>query len=188
MTIWNQIQAPATQKVQTAEAYLQNKHNELGAYESLEALGVDGEEHLDQSTYSGLMHHMLVIRSELAKVLWRHEIYIGISIIDELVFQSAKKAPAQICQDVLSFLSKSHAGNSGFVLYPLHGFGIEQAPFLRSDPELKPFLHFRSMGICLSPQSNSLGAAFSAFPRWPLGSVSWGKSILLISSITQAPV
>ena len=159
MTTLGQIAVPTTKKVKDAEAFLKGKHNQLSAYESLENLVVDGEDDLDQSTYSGLMHHMLAIRAALAKGLWQAEVYVGVSIIDELVFQSAKKAPSQICQDVLSFLTKSHAGKAGFVLYPLHGFGIEQAPLLRSDPALKPHLHFQKFGICFCPQTNSFEVA-----------------------------
>jgi len=147
-------------KVRQAEEFFHGKHNEFSTYDSLENLILDGEEYLGKSTYKGLMHHMTAIRAELVKVLWQAEVYIGVSIIDELVFQSAKKVPIKVCQDVLSYLTRRHAGKAGFVLYPLHGFGIEQPPLFGSDPTLKPFLHFQKMGVCFAPQSNSFDVAY----------------------------
>lgn len=87
MTTLSQIAVPATKKVKDTEAFLKGKHNQLSAYESLENLVVDGEDDLGPSTYNGLMHHMLAIRVALAKGLWQTEVYVGVSIIDELVSQ-----------------------------------------------------------------------------------------------------
>lgn len=114
----DKIPLPSGNKIKNAEGFLQRKHNELNAYESIEHLVIDGEDRLDKGTYSGLMHHVMVVRAELIKALWQAEIYIGISIIDELVFQAARKAPCQVYQEVFSFLASSPAGKPGFVLYP----------------------------------------------------------------------
>ena len=159
MSILANIKAPATKKIGQAEKFLHAKHNRVSKYETLEDLVIDGEEHLGRSDYSGLLHHMLAIRSEIAKTLWQGEVYVGVSIIDELIFQSAKNAPGGVVQDVLSFLTNSHAGKAGFVLYPLHGLGIEQSPILQSDPELRSLLHFPKMAVCLSSQTNDFERA-----------------------------
>lgn len=120
---------------------------------------VDGEDELDEGTYKGILHHILVIRSELAKKFWQQEIYIGVSIIDEYIFFSAKKTPNQICQKVISLFKDSYVGNAGFVLYPLHGFGIEQSSLFHKNTKLKRYLHFQNMGICISQQSNNFEVA-----------------------------
>jgi hypothetical protein len=153
------IQAPTNRRVREAEAFLSRKHNELHKFDSLENLAVEGEEFLDQNSYNGLMYHMQIIRAELARILWEAEVYVGISIIDEFVFQSAKKAPQAIAQDVVSSLTKTQAGKPGFVLYPLHGFGMKQPILMGNDSMLKPYLLLKNMGVCLSPQSNSFEAA-----------------------------
>lgn len=159
MSVIASVIPPNNNKVIDAESFLQNKHNELGSYDSLEHLVLEGEDHLDGSTYRGLMHHMLNIRAEIAKVLWQAEIYVGISVIDEFVFRSAKNAPGAVAQNVISSLTNTQAGKAGFVLYPLHGFGIERPPLLQKDPALKPYLFFKNLGICLSPQCNDFEAA-----------------------------
>lgn len=148
------IVTPSTKKVKQAENFLYAKHNILSAYQTIEELVVEGEEQIEKSDYGGLLHHMLALRSELVKTLWKEEVYVGVSVIDELILQSAKNTPGAVAQGVISFLTKNHAGKPGFVLYPLHGLGIEIPPILKKDPELKPFLHFSAMGVCLSPQTN----------------------------------
>ena len=152
------MQVPTGRTIRDAEAFLGRKHNELNAFDTLEHLVVDGEDVLDQGTYNGLEHHFRAIRAELARALWKAEIYVGVSIIDELIFQSAKNKPASIVQDVLSFLSTSHAGKPGFVLYPLHGFGIETASPFQWGRGAGAFLHFRGMAVCLAPQTNDFGS------------------------------
>ncbi|WP_067916475.1 MULTISPECIES: HEPN domain-containing protein [unclassified Sulfitobacter] len=164
MTLSN-VQVPAGRAISDAEAFLGSKHNALGAYQSLEHLVVDGEDQVDAGTFRGLMHHMLVIRSELAKALWRAELYVGISIIDELVFQSVKKGPGPIVQDVLSYLTTTQVGAPGFVLYPLHGFGIERESIFDMGRGANSFLHFRQMGVCLAAQSNDFDATVDTVYR-----------------------
>jgi len=148
------VKVPAGKTISDAEAYLGRKHNELSAFDTLEHLVVDGEDALDKGTYSGLLHHFMALRSELARALWKAEVYVGVSIIDELVFQAAKKNHGNIVQEVLSFLTISRAGNPGFVLYPLHGFGIETETPFQWERGSRAFLHFRSMAMCLAPQTN----------------------------------
>ncbi len=159
MSVVNNISVPNNEKIRDAQNFLTRKHNQLIAYDSIEHLVLEGEAALGASDYSGVMYHLLAVRAELAKVLWEAEVYIGVSIIDEFVFQSAKKASKKIVKDVLSDFSLTHVGKTGFVLYPIHGFGIERPPLLRNDPTLKSFYHFKRMGICLSPQSNSFEGA-----------------------------
>lgn len=157
--VLSNVQMPSGKTISDAEQFLGRKHNELSAFDSLEHLVVDGEDVLDKGTYNGLAHHFMTIRAELARALWKAEVYVGVSIIDELVFQVAKKNPGTIVQDVLSFLMTSSVGKPGFVLYPLHGFGIGTAAPFQHRKSGDAFLSFRNMAVCLAPQSNNFEAA-----------------------------
>ena len=161
----SQVQVPAGRAIRDAEAYLGRKHNELSRFDTLEHLVIDGEDFLDEGSYNGLEYHFRAIRAELARALWKAEVYVGVSIIDELVFQSAKNKPASIVQDVLSFLSTTRAGKPGFVLYPLHGFGIGTENPLQWDRVAGAFLHFRSMAVCLAPQTNNFDSTYELISK-----------------------
>ncbi|SEM24777.1 hypothetical protein SAMN05443999_1175 [Roseovarius azorensis] len=148
------VKVPAGKPISDAETYLGRKHNELSGFDTLEHLILEGEDILESGTYGGLAHHLMAIRSALARALWKAEVYVGVSIIDELVFHAAKNNPGNIVQEVLSFLTTSRAGNPGFVLYPLHGFGIGTETPFQSGRDSQTYLHFRSMAMCLAAQTN----------------------------------
>ncbi|WP_211236026.1 HEPN domain-containing protein [Leisingera aquimarina] len=152
------VQAPASKAISNAETFLGRKHNELTAFDTLEHFVFRGEDVLDERTFRGLSHNLMIIRAALARELWKAEVYVGVSIVDELVFQAAKNRPGGIVQDVLSFLTTSNAGKPGFVLYPLHGFGIGTATPFQWVGDADAFLHLRSMDVCLAPQTNDFGS------------------------------
>lgn len=159
------VQVPTGKAISDAEAYLGRKHNELNTFDTLEHLVVDGEDTLEIGTYGGLSHHLMAIRAGLARALWKAEVYVGISIIDELIFQAAKNKSGNIVQEVMSFLTTSRIGNAGFVLYPLHGFGIGTVTPFQLGRDASAFLHFRSMATCIAPQTNDLDSTFEVMSR-----------------------
>lgn len=159
------VQVPAGKAISDAETYLGRKHNELSAFDTLEHLVLHGEDTLEAGAYGGLAHHFMAIRAELARALWKAEVYVGVSIIDELVFQAAKNKPGNIVQEVFSFLTTTRIGNPGFVLYPLHGFGMGTETPFQSGRDAGAFLHFRSMAMCLAPQTNDFDSSHEVMSR-----------------------
>ena len=132
MTNVRNVQPPMNSVVTSAEAYLGGKHNVIASFPSLENLVVDGEENLDKSTYNGIMYHTVMLRAEILKVLWQNQIYIGMSIVDELIFNFSQDLTGRTSSQVIQFLTNTQAGTPGFVLYPLHGVGLEIPPCLGS--------------------------------------------------------
>ena len=154
------VQVPANVAITQAEQFLNGQHNVLGNFESLEDLVVDGEKSLHQSTYNGILYHIKSVRIELLKALWKEEIYIGMSIIDDLAFQFAKNNAGPIATQVIAYLTKTHIGTSGFVIYPLHGFGLEIEPMYWKNTALKTYVQFRELGVCLCSQNNNFDSAY----------------------------
>jgi hypothetical protein len=153
------ISVPATSDTNTSEAYLAQKHNLLGQFNSLEHLVVDGEESLDQSTYNGLTFHMRRLRAAIAEALWREEVFVSTTIIDEFVFHEVQRQPGQVVGAVMASLAQTTVHQAGFVIYPLNGFGLELPPLRRSSDTLLPYAVFKSLGMAVSAQSNSFETA-----------------------------
>lgn len=153
------INIPSTPDTQASETYLAQKHNLLGQFNSLEHLVVDGEDSLDRSTYNGLTFHMRRLRATIAEALWRQEIFVSVTIIDEFVFHEVQNNPGQVLSAVITSLAQTTVHQAGFVIYPLHGFGLELPPLLRQSDTLLPYAIFKSLGIAISAQCNSFDSA-----------------------------
>lgn len=160
MTDIQNVQTPVNQAVSDAEAWLSTQHNVIGSFSSLEELVVEGEDNLDKSTYNGILYHATMLRAEILKALWSNEIYIGMSIVDELIFNFSKDLTAPTSSQVLQYLTTTQAGTAGFVLYPLHGVGLETQPMFGVDDSIKSYILFKSIGACLTSQSNDFETAF----------------------------
>ena len=150
---------PSGKTVREALKYLATHHNTLAAYSDVEALAVEGEVNLPPNTYKGLMFHLLAIRRELSRVLWRDEIFVGASLIDEVVFQQVKTDPSNAYDNTHALLLRRGADRSGFVLYPLHGFGLSESPFPWG-PQSPNLICFPKLGVGFSAQAHSIDAAY----------------------------
>ena len=58
------------------------------------------------------------IRAATPRALWLKEIYVGRSLLDELIFGSAKQGGTGIAARVLNNLATAGAETPGFVLTP----------------------------------------------------------------------
>ena len=143
----------------TSEAYLRSKHNLLNSFDSVEALVIDKK--LDEKDRNGILHHLLQIRSALAKQLWKAGIFIGVSVLDQFVFGAAKSGKADICGRVLDELRHAGAERPGFVLYPLTEFGMENEPFSRLPSDLKSIAVFEDAGFAVTAQANNFENAYA---------------------------
>lgn len=159
MTNVHNVQPPMNSVVTSAEAYLGGKHNVIASFPSLENLVVYGEENLDKSTYNGIMYHTVMLRVEILKALWQNQIYIGMSIVDELIFNFSQDLTGRTSSQIIQFLTNTQAGTPGFVLYPLHGLGLEIPPMFRIDHSIKSYILFKSVGACLTLQSTRFDTA-----------------------------
>ena len=154
------IQKPVpTRAVNEALAYLATQHNTVASYNDIESLVVDGEGDLSDHTYRGITHHLFTIRRELQRILWQKEIYVGISLLDDLIYHHVRNDPRDAYGNTYQTLLQNGADHSGFVLYPLHGFGLSERFSLWS-PLPREYICFNQLGIAFLAQSHSIESAY----------------------------
>ncbi len=95
-------------------------------------------------------------RAGLLRVLWRHDVYLSSNVVDRLLFEFACDASVtDLIGTFFSFVLDRGLHNPGFVLYPVHSFGIQGFGFLGLLETSTPHVDLRSAGIILTPQTNS---------------------------------
>lgn len=147
-------------------AYLQTNASSLARYRSVEDLVLVDE---TDATARGLEHHLRVVRSAIARELWTRQIFIGISVLDELLFHAAAAGGDPVL-GTLSFIRGRRLDRPGLVLYPLHSFGIVTAGLSHLARE-SVSIHNPEFGFAVSPQTNSMDKTlrFLEASRWSLG-------------------
>lgn len=156
MTDISTLMVPSNKHTRRADVYLGRQHNRLAPYKSLEHFVTSGEDDLDEADFKALMYHLLSLRSALAKLFWKNEVFIGRSVLDEFIFQHAKAGKSPILNAVLQNFTTTAAGQPGFVIYPLHEFGFELPRLFDRKSNLKSHYTFKDFGIALSAQTHSV--------------------------------
>ena len=78
-------------------------------------------EDIDEKKTSAIEYHLLQIRACLARTLWRHEIFIGIEVIDGLLFDLLiTNQDMDFVSRFFSLIRDKQLHRDGFVLFPLH--------------------------------------------------------------------
>lgn len=68
-------------------SYLVSHSADMAAWDSVEDLVLalhDGDS--SSSTARGIVHHLQVVRAELARQLWARHVFVGITVLDELLY------------------------------------------------------------------------------------------------------
>jgi hypothetical protein len=102
-------------------------------------------------------YHFNVVRWQFLKTLRSHGVFLGSSIIDELLFASIRdfsvKHPVK---EVLEIVRRNGIYHPGMVVYPLHSFGISGAGFLEAWGKEKVDLIVPEAGFAVRAQTRSL--------------------------------
>jgi hypothetical protein len=142
-------------QVKQSLAYLRSRQSELSAFPSLEDLILTWDE-IQDPRLKGFDHHFTLIRNRIARKLWSESAFIGFSVIESLLFQSLKNpSVGDPIQAVFDDIRNFGLHRNGFILYPLHSFGI-------LDVGIGQFFSLKTVhvilpdaGIAISPQTNS---------------------------------
>jgi hypothetical protein len=138
-------------------SFLENHRADLDPYDDVEDLGLAAYDDPPDATARAIAVHLLAVRNALAEELWSREVFIGIEVLDELLFHAVKdNTAADPLVAALEFLRDRRVTRPGLVLFPLHSIGVLQAGLLRAGRvEQAQYIHPR-WGIALSPQNNTL--------------------------------
>ena len=153
------------QKVAVSADYLTGHREELASFEDVEHLGLSADSDLAPTgatedtikTAKALVHHVVAIRSVLARELWSRQLFIDTEIIDDLIFYAVRDGddPDPI-HAVLARIRDARINRPGFLIFPVHSLGVMAGglllPFRRQSISFINADH----GYALSPQTNSL--------------------------------
>jgi Apea-like HEPN len=144
-------------RVADFEAILLSRRAELQPFADLEDLVFFEDEH-PSAKLKSLTHHMWILRKFIAKELWGRGIYVGVSVLDNLVFRATRDSATQHpVKRVLEYIRGYGLHHPGLVVYPLHSFGIAGAGAF--DILTKGTIRFyeKNQGILITPQTNGIG-------------------------------
>lgn len=78
-----------------------------------------------------IAHHIQALREEIARELWSRGVFVGVTVIDELLFQSARAGAKDPVKGALEQLRDWRYDSNSLIVLPLHSFGVLAAGLLR---------------------------------------------------------
>jgi hypothetical protein len=116
---------------------------------------------VDPKATKAIEFHLVRARAWLARLLWKHEVFLGVDLIDRILFDIVQDAA--IRDPFVEFLDrvlKFGLHKPGFVVFPLHSFGVMGLGlfrFLRKNQ--LTYFSLARVGVVLTAQTNSLARA-----------------------------
>lgn len=162
------LSVPLGKKLKQSDDFLKTKHNLLAQFNSVDDLVTD-ESKLSTEDKAAIQHHILQLRSAMARKLWTNGYFIGRSLLDNYILHASNANSGDIPTRVIARLAAAGADRPGFVLYPLTGFGMEMPPIFAEECGLKSEVVFRAAGFAVTTQSNSFDAAAVSVQRMARG-------------------
>lgn len=149
--------APLNRKAAQSLNYVLDRRTFVKSYAGFDAF-IDRAVSDDPKTFNGLCHHLTVLRTEVQRRLVTHEVYVGVDVVDRILFDALyDDACADPCRRVIEVILTSGLHHPGFVLYPLHSFGILGEGWLRFfQPRSTTHLSIKQAGVAVSAQTNSV--------------------------------
>lgn len=145
------------QTVKGAVDFLVSRRSELQRFAGPDDLGEAAYGDQPSPAAKALAVNFDLVRNAIVEELWQREIFIGTSVMDDLLFFAAREPSVQDpLLETLQFLRDRRATRPGFVLFPLHSLGILRAGLLRGDTKQEAQYIHPEWGLALTPQTNSL--------------------------------
>lgn len=112
--------------------------------------------------FSGFEHHFQQVRLELAKKLWAEEIFIGISVVESLLFSIIRDVDtSDPLKEFLERIQDFGIHRPGLIIYPIHSFGVLSFGAYRFFTKTEAYFMAEDSGIAITPQSNSKEVLYS---------------------------
>lgn len=107
------------------------------------------------SEYKGANSLLIKARSSLIKTLWKNDIYVSTGTADRILFDLARDGNLQnLKTEFFRYISVRKFHEPGFVLYPIHSFGIQGGGFSLVASRQIPDIDLSSAGVYLAAQTN----------------------------------
>jgi hypothetical protein len=131
---------PLPKEVARAAEIIVARQNFIQRFQDFDDFIFRGEQ-IDARAAAAVEHNLLQLRAGLARVLWSNEVFIGIDIIDRVLFDLvvSGKAP-NLVTSFLHFVQEKGIHRAGFVVYTLHSLGVLGLGFYRFFEKSLPYL------------------------------------------------
>jgi len=139
-----------------------DKHRHLlASYSNIEDFALSVESSSNKQL-KGLEYHLLNIRSAIVRCLWAEGIFIGTSILDDILFYKLKESisPINLVNKTLNYILEKKLYAPGFIVYPLHSLGFIGFGLWHITKRVNPSFYISEREFSVFPQSNSKDALF----------------------------
>jgi len=146
---------PISKRVKGAVKFLSTRIGFLEPFTNFEDFILHGSE-LDENKTKAIEYHLWVVRDGLARILWRNEVFIGINVIDQLIFDLLRSGKgSDLASEFFNLIQELGLHREGFVLFPLHSFGVLGLGFYRFVEKASPNMILGDTGLAITAQTNS---------------------------------
>ncbi len=150
-------------RVREASRYLSAHRTELSMFESVEHLAISTEDDIappgtteeQMKAARALCHHLLTVRSVIARELWARQIFVGADVLDELLFWVLRETSEEPVHGALTWIRDSRSTRPGLLVFPIHSFGVLGAGLITPGRRSLSFINSRA-GYAITPQTNGL--------------------------------
>ncbi|MBY3139000.1 HEPN domain-containing protein [Rhizobium laguerreae] len=116
--------------------------------------------------YKGANNLLMRTREDLIRVLWAHEIFVSTGTVDRILFGLAcDGSVTDIGRTFFEFVLNKRLHEPGFILYPIHSFGIQGFGFATLVNKQLPDINLSEAGIYLAAQTNDPGGTMAFLDR-----------------------
>jgi hypothetical protein len=152
-----------TTSVADSLGYLVAHRAELVAYDSPEALGIAVNEAGATKGERALVFHMDAVRNSLAREFWTRHLYIGPSVLGDLLFHFTRDAAvADPLLATLELLRDRRAARPGLLVMALHSFGIQGAGIMHTWTKQRLSVVNVPWGYAVLAQTNNMRGTLKA--------------------------
>lgn len=143
-------------RVRDSTGFLLSNQVELASFATVDDLAIEAYDD-PKSNAERFVWHLTEIRRVLARVLWARQIFVGLSVLDEILFYEFTRSGAtDPILGVLERIRDARIARPGLILFPLHSFGIYSAGIVHSFTEHRITAIDATWGIAVTPQTNNL--------------------------------
>jgi Apea-like HEPN len=153
-----------TTAVQQSLNFLKSRHATVAAFGDFDTF-VAREDEADPKNGTAIEYHLLQLRAAIARSLWRRKVFLGIEIIDRLLFDVIVYNAGQILRDFFDTLFAHGVPSVGVIVYPLHSFGVLGLGFFSFFEKSQPDIIIKDANLAISAQTNGEEASIGFLER-----------------------
>lgn len=158
-------------RINASVDFLLKHRNSLANYKNIEDFVLRDEEfttttNVDPKILQGCEHNFLQVRNAILRELRIRNFYLGASVLDEVFFQiSTNSNTNDPIKKTLEVIRDSGVLRPGFVLYPVHSFGVIGGGLISSFTPIEIDFFIPELGLIVTPQTNSYETSIKFIKR-----------------------